>query len=71
MAIDLPRVVSDIVQRSVANLHGMSLMAKLVDVGSIGCYFESAPRPQAHTQSAKHLLVDIAVISVCGITLRV
>src|SRR5271154_1229435 len=44
----------------------MSLMAKLVDVGSIGCYFESLTDPR-HTRNRKHLLVDIAVIAVCGI----
>src|ERR1022692_957454 len=44
----------------------MSLMAKLVDVGSIGCYFESLSDPR-HKRNRKHLLVDIAVISVCGI----
>src|SRR5476649_1269498 len=44
----------------------MSLMAKLVDVGSIGCYFESLSDPR-HTRNRKHLLVDIAVIAVCGI----
>src|SRR5215207_10925674 len=42
------------------------LMAKLVDVGSIGCYFESLSDPR-HTRNRKHLLVDIAVIAVCGI----
>jgi predicted transposase YbfD/YdcC len=41
-------------------------MAKLVDVGSIGCYFESLTDPR-HTRNRKHLLVDIAVIAVCGI----
>ena len=41
-------------------------MTKLVDVGSIGCYFESPSDPR-HTRNRKHLLVDIAVISVCGI----
>ncbi len=41
-------------------------MAKLVDVGSIGCYFESLSDPR-HTRNRKHLLVDIAVIAVCGI----
>ncbi len=41
-------------------------MAKLVDVGSIGCHFESLSDPR-HTRNRKHLLVDIAVISVCGI----
>jgi predicted transposase YbfD/YdcC len=44
----------------------MSFMVKLVDVGSIGCYFESLSDPR-HTRNRKHLLVDIAVISVCGI----
>jgi predicted transposase YbfD/YdcC len=41
-------------------------MAKLIDVGSIGCYFESLSDPR-HTRNRKHLLVDIAVIAVCGI----
>src|SRR6185503_6136071 len=44
----------------------MPLMVKLVDVGSIGCYFESLSDPR-HTRNRKHLLVDIAVIAVCGI----
>ncbi len=38
-------------------------MAKLVDVGSIGSYFESLSDPR-HTRNRKHRLVDIAV---CGI----
>jgi predicted transposase YbfD/YdcC len=41
-------------------------MSKLVDVGSIGSYFESLSDPR-HTRNRKHLLVDIAVIAVCGI----
>jgi predicted transposase YbfD/YdcC len=41
-------------------------VAKLVDVGSIGSYFESLSDPR-HTRDRKHLLVDIAVIAVCGI----
>jgi predicted transposase YbfD/YdcC len=41
-------------------------MAKLVDVGSIGSYFESLSDPR-HTRNRKHLLGDIAVIAVCGI----
>jgi predicted transposase YbfD/YdcC len=41
-------------------------MAKPVDVGSIGSYFESLSDPR-HTRNRKHLLVDIAVIAVCGI----
>ncbi len=41
-------------------------MAKLVDVGSIGSYFESPSDPR-HLRNRKHLLVDIAVIAVCGI----
>ena len=41
-------------------------MAKLVDVGSIGSYFESLGDPR-HIRNRKHLLVDIAVIAVCGI----
>src|SRR5271169_2783317 len=44
----------------------MSLMAKLVDVGSIACYFESLCDPR-HTRNRKHLLVDIAVIAVAAI----
>ena len=41
-------------------------MAKFVDVGSIGSYFESLSDPR-HIRNRKHLLVDIAVIAVCGI----
>lgn len=41
-------------------------MAKLVDVGSIGSYFESLSDPR-HLRNRKHLLVDIAVIAVRGI----
>ena len=41
-------------------------MAKLVDVGAIGSYFESLSDPR-HTRNRKHLLADIAVIAVCGI----
>src|SRR6476660_4346616 len=44
----------------------MPPMAKLVDVGSIGSYFESLSDPR-HMRNRKHLLVDIAVIAVCGI----
>jgi len=42
------------------------LMAKFVDVGSIGSYFESLSDPR-HTRHRKHLMTDIAVIAVCGI----
>jgi predicted transposase YbfD/YdcC len=41
-------------------------MAKLVDLGSIGSYFESLSDPR-HTRNRKHLMVDIVVIAVCGI----
>src|SRR5215218_2695668 len=41
-------------------------MSKLVDVGSIGSYFESLSDPR-HTRNRKHLMVDIAVIAVCGV----
>jgi predicted transposase YbfD/YdcC len=41
-------------------------MAKLVDAGSIGSYFESLSDPR-HMRNRKHLLVDVAVIAVCGI----
>ena len=41
-------------------------MAKFIDVGSIGSYFESLSDPR-HMRNRKHLLVDIAVIAVCGI----
>jgi len=37
-----------------------------VDVGSTGSYFESLSDPR-HTRNRKHLLVDIVVISLCGI----
>lgn len=42
-------------------------MAELsVDVGSIGSHFESLSDPR-HMRNRKHLLVDIVVISICGI----
>ena len=41
-------------------------MAKLVDVGSISAYFEALDDPR-HTRNRRHLLVDIAVIAVCGV----
>ncbi|MHC5540052.1 ISAs1 family transposase [Singulisphaera rosea] len=41
-------------------------MPKLVDVGSIGSYFESLSDPR-HTRNRKHRLADIAVIAICGI----
>jgi predicted transposase YbfD/YdcC len=41
-------------------------MAKLVDVGSIGSYFESLDDPR-HARNRRHLLVDIAVIAVSAI----
>jgi predicted transposase YbfD/YdcC len=41
-------------------------VAKLVDVGSIGSYFESLSDPR-HPRNRKHLLVDVTVIAVCGI----
>lgn len=36
-----------------------------IDVESIGSYFESLPDPR-HERNRKHLLVDVIVISVCG-----
>jgi predicted transposase YbfD/YdcC len=47
-------------------VQGAPRVAKLVDVGSIGSYFESLSDPR-HSRNRKHLLVDIAVIAVCGI----
>jgi predicted transposase YbfD/YdcC len=41
-------------------------MAKLVEVGSIGSYFQSLSDPR-HARNRKHLLVDIVVIAVCGV----
>jgi predicted transposase YbfD/YdcC len=41
-------------------------MTKLIDVGSIACYFESLSDPR-HTRNRKHLLADIAVIAVAAI----
>jgi len=42
------------------------VMAKLVDVESVGCYFQSLSDPR-HTRNRKHLLTDIIVIAVCAI----
>jgi predicted transposase YbfD/YdcC len=44
----------------------MHAMAKLVDVGSVGSYFQSLSDPR-HTRNRKHLLTDIMIIAVCGI----
>ncbi len=42
-------------------------MAELcVDVGSLGSHFESLTDPR-HKRNRKHQLVDIIVISICGI----
>ena len=41
-------------------------MTKLVDVGSVGAYFESLSDPR-HPRNRKHLLTDIVIIAVCGI----
>jgi predicted transposase YbfD/YdcC len=41
-------------------------MAKLVDVGTIGSYFESLSDPRHH-RNRKHLLVDIMVIAVAAL----
>jgi len=42
------------------------MATQLVNVKSIGSYFESLPDPR-HTRNRKHLLIDIVVISVCGL----
>jgi predicted transposase YbfD/YdcC len=42
------------------------MATKLVNVESVGSYFESLSDPR-HTRNRKHLLVDIVVIAVCGI----
>jgi predicted transposase YbfD/YdcC len=41
-------------------------MDKLVDAGPVGPYFESLSDPR-RTRNRKHLMVDIAVIAVCGV----
>ena len=41
-------------------------MAKLMDVGSVGAFFETLSDPR-HTRNRKHGLVDIIVIAVCGV----
>jgi predicted transposase YbfD/YdcC len=42
------------------------MTTKLVNVETIGSYFESLSDPR-HTRNRKHLLVDVVVIAVCGI----
>lgn len=44
---------------------GIAMAAKLVNVEAIGSYFQSLSDPR-HTRNRKHLLIDIVVISVCG-----
>jgi DDE_Tnp_1-associated len=41
------------------------MATKWVNVEAIGSYFESLTDPR-HTRNRKHLLIDIAVIAVCG-----
>jgi DDE_Tnp_1-associated len=41
------------------------MATKLVNVESIGSYFESLSDPR-HTRNRKHLLVDVVVIAACG-----
>src|SRR4051812_46788984 len=41
------------------------MATRWVNVEAIGSYFESLSDPR-HTRNRKHLLVDIAVIAVCG-----
>ena len=41
------------------------MVEKLVNVETIGCYFESLSDPR-HSRNRKHLLVDIIVITICG-----
>lgn len=38
---------------------------KLVNVESIGSYFQSLPDPR-HTRNRRHLLIDVVVLAVCG-----
>ena len=45
---------------------GSQTVAKLIDVGSVGAFFETLDDPR-HTRNRKHLLSDIIVIAVCGI----
>jgi hypothetical protein len=42
------------------------MATKLVNVETIGSYFESLSDPR-HTRNRKHLLMDVVVIAVCGI----
>jgi len=42
------------------------MASEWADVGSIGSHFESLSDPR-HTRNRKHRLVDIVVISICGI----
>ncbi|MDB5351335.1 MAG: transposase [Planctomycetota bacterium] len=54
------------VRRPIRTDPRMPLMAKLVDVGSIGSYFGSLS-DYRHARNSKHLMVDIAVIAACGV----
>ena len=47
-------------------VQGCFPMAKLIDVGSVACYFESLSDPR-HTRNRKHRLVDIMFIAVAAI----
>jgi len=51
--------------RSGSQARMQHMATKLVNVESIGSYFESLSDPR-HTRNRKHLLVDVIVIAVCG-----
>jgi len=67
----LPCDARTIVQSRIARRAGLPhaemcpMATKLVNVESIGSYFESLSDPR-HTRNRKHLLVDVAVIAACG-----
>lgn len=42
------------------------MASQWADVGAIGSHFESLSDPR-HTRNRKHLLVDVVVVSICGI----
>jgi len=44
----------------------MRAMTKIIDVGSVGSFFQSLTDPR-HTRNRKHLMTDIIIIAVCGI----
>ena len=59
---------SDLSDGAISPVDGIrkQTVAKLIDVGSVGAFFETLADPRHH-RNRKHLLMDVVVIAVCGV----